>query len=114
MGVVASLADRVAVMYAGRIVEEGPVTELLPDPRHPYTRGLLTAMPRITGPITDARALPGRPPDLASIAARGCVFRDRCSLAVDACADAEPPVITRDDRQVACFVTGGTVTGGSS
>jgi peptide/nickel transport system ATP-binding protein len=91
VAVVGELADRTAVMYAGRIVEEGPTEELLADPRHPYTRGLLAAAPRITGDPGLARPLPGRPPDLMTIPQSGCVFRDRCPQAMPACADAEPP-----------------------
>jgi peptide/nickel transport system ATP-binding protein len=91
VGVVGELADRTAVMYAGRIVEEGPTGELLADPRHPYTRGLLAAIPRITGDLELARPLPGRPPDLMTIPPRGCVFRDRCPIAQASCAAAEPP-----------------------
>ncbi len=94
VGVIGDLADRMAVMYAGRIVEEGPTQQVLASPRHPYTRGLLTAMPRITGDIGEARPLPGRPPDLTSIPREGCVFRPRCPLATDECAVTEPPVTT--------------------
>ncbi len=91
VGVIGELANRTAVMYAGRIVEEGPTENLLADPRHPYTRGLLTAMPRITGDPDLAQPLPGRPPDLRSIPKAGCVFRERCPLAMPVCAGAEPP-----------------------
>jgi oligopeptide/dipeptide ABC transporter ATP-binding protein len=91
VGVIGELAHRTAVMYAGRIVEEGPTENLLADPRHPYTRGLLTAMPRITGDPDLAQPLPGRPPDLRSIPKAGCVFRERCPLAMPVCAGAEPP-----------------------
>jgi peptide/nickel transport system ATP-binding protein len=94
VGVIGDLADRMAVMYAGRIVEDGPTEQVLASPRHPYTRGLLAAMPRITGDISDAKPLPGRPPDLSSVPREGCVFRSRCPLATDECAVAEPPVTT--------------------
>jgi peptide/nickel transport system ATP-binding protein len=112
VGVIGDLADRMAVMYAGRIVEDGPTEQVLASPRHPYTRGLLTAMPRITGDISDAQPLPGRPPDLSSIPREGCVFRPRCPLATDECAAAEPPVTTAaeppastaGDHRFACFV----------
>jgi peptide/nickel transport system ATP-binding protein len=104
VGVIGDVADRMAVMYAGRIVEEGPTAEVLASPRHPYTRGLLTAMPRITGDIREARPLPGRPPDLASVPRQGCVFRPRCPLATQACAGAEPPETVTGDRRFACFV----------
>jgi peptide/nickel transport system ATP-binding protein len=104
VGVIGEVADRMAVMYAGRVVEEGPTPEVLASPRHPYTRGLLTAMPRIAGDIGQARALPGRPPDLASVPRQGCVFRPRCPLAAPACAAAEPPDTVIGERRFACFV----------
>jgi peptide/nickel transport system ATP-binding protein len=107
VGVVGDLADRMAVMYAGRIVEEGPTAGVLADPKHPYTRGLLTSMPRITGDVTQARPLPGRVPDLASVPRQGCVFRPRCALATDACAAAEPPATVLGDRRFACYVAAG-------
>jgi peptide/nickel transport system ATP-binding protein len=108
VGVVGELADRTVVMYAGRIVEEGPTADLLANPRHPYTRGLLTAMPRITGDVALAQPLPGRPPDLMTIPKRGCVFRERCGLAMPECVDAEPPVTELPgDRRVACYAAAG-------
>jgi peptide/nickel transport system ATP-binding protein len=107
MGVVGDLADRMAVMYAGRIVEEGPTAEVLASPKHPYTRGLLTAMPRITGDVTAARPLAGRVPDLASVPRQGCVFRPRCPLATDACSAAEPPDTLLGGHRFACYVTAG-------
>jgi peptide/nickel transport system ATP-binding protein len=107
VGVIGDVADRMAVMYAGRIVEDGPTAEVLASPKHPYTRGLLTAMPRITGDITKAQPLPGRPPDLTSVPREGCVFRPRCALATDECATAEPPDTTIGARRFACYVAGG-------
>jgi peptide/nickel transport system ATP-binding protein len=112
LGVVGDLADRTAVMYAGRIVEQGPTADLLASPRHPYTRALLGAMPRITGDPDRAQPLPGRPPDLASIPRQGCVFRERCPLAMPSCADAEPPYVQHasadnQGRGVACFAAEG-------
>jgi peptide/nickel transport system ATP-binding protein len=105
MSVIGDLADRMAVMYAGRIVEEGPTTSVLSAPRHPYTRALLNAMPRITGDTSEAKALPGRPPDLTSIPKAGCVFQPRCPLATAACLDEEPLDTIRGDHRFACFVT---------
>jgi peptide/nickel transport system ATP-binding protein len=107
VGVIGDLADRIAVMYAGRIVEDGPTRQVLANPRHPYTRGLLTAMPRIAGDISEAQPLPGRPPDLTSIPRTGCVFKPRCPLATDACGEAEPPVSTEGEHRFACFVAAG-------
>jgi peptide/nickel transport system ATP-binding protein len=91
VGVVGELADRTAVMYAGRIVEEGPTAQLLAGPRHPYTRGLLAAMPRITGDPELAQPLPGRPPDLMTIPRHGCVFQPRCPHTQPPSTQTEPP-----------------------
>jgi peptide/nickel transport system ATP-binding protein len=115
LAVVAELADRIAVMYAGRIVEQGTAAEVLRRPRHPYTRGLIGAIPRIAGDVRDAVALPGRPPDLSSIPGIGCVFRDRCGLATVRCAQLDPPMLDCADaatfHRAACLVTVGDGTG---
>ena len=86
LGVVARYANRVNVMYAGRIVESGPAAEIYHDPRHPYTMALLRSVPRLDRP-RQARLDPveGQPPDLTRLDA-GCSFRPRCRFAVDACA----------------------------
>ncbi|MGW5266394.1 ABC transporter ATP-binding protein [Microbispora sp. NPDC004025] len=102
LGVVAEVADRLAVMYGGRVVEHGPTREVLAGPRHPYTRGLLGAIPRLVGDIGEARALPGRPPTLADVPAGGCVFRDRCPLRMDVCETGSPPVVTWGSQSAAC------------
>ncbi|WP_282937493.1 ABC transporter ATP-binding protein [Paenibacillus sp. RC67] len=85
LGVVAKIADRVAVMYAGQIVESGTVQELFHDPQHPYTKGLLASMPRLdtdrTQPLTP---IPGTPPDLFA-PPRGCAFTARCPYAMEVC-----------------------------
>jgi oligopeptide/dipeptide ABC transporter ATP-binding protein len=90
LGVVARYADRVNVMYAGRIVESGPAAEIYHDPRHPYTIALLRSVPRLDRP-RQARLDPveGQPPDLTRLDA-GCAFRPRCRLADDGCAVARP------------------------
>ena len=101
LGVVAELADRVAVMYAGRIVETAPAERLFAQPLHPYTAGLLTASLAFedsSGPLTE---IPGQPPDLAALAA-GCAFAPRCPRA-DARCRIETPLLRREsDRAVAC------------
>ncbi|MEU8378446.1 ABC transporter ATP-binding protein [Streptosporangium sp. NPDC048865] len=102
LGVVAEVADRLAVMYGGRVVEQGPTTEVLGAPRHPYTQGLLRAIPRLIGDIGEARALPGRPPTLGTVPSRGCVFRERCELRMDVCETEEPPAVSRGEWIVAC------------
>lgn len=97
MGVVAELADRVVVLYAGRVVEEAPTAELLRRPRHPYTRALIRAIPRLTGDPAQAKALEGQPPSLASIPADGCVFRNRCPHRMDVCETVLPQFTTDAD-----------------
>lgn len=91
LGVVAHIADRVAVMYAGRIVEQGPVGHVLGQPHHPYTQGLLAAVPRpgVHKPGDRLGTIPGTVPSLIGGIA-GCAFRDRCPRAVSACADRDP------------------------
>ena len=97
LGVVAELCDRVAVMYGGTIVETAPVEELFSDPKHPYTQGLLAALP---GASETLAPVPGRVPDLLAPPS-GCRFHPRCPLAVDRCR-AEAPELRGDTRQVAC------------
>ncbi|QQE79190.1 ABC transporter ATP-binding protein [Alicyclobacillus sp. SO9] len=103
MGVVADLANRVAVMYAGQIAEEGETEPLLRNPQHPYTKGLIGAIPRITGDLSLAVPLRGAPPDVNTYLKAGCLFADRCPLVVDACRTERPITRTlRSGRNVAC------------
>ena len=103
MGVIAEVADRVLVMYAGRIVEQSPVAGLFDAPQHPYTRGLLACVPTLEQDRHRLVAIPGvlpeptrRPP--------GCRFAPRCSYRIEACRAAIPPlVMQREDRAVACI-----------
>ncbi|MFD1881321.1 ABC transporter ATP-binding protein [Paracoccus pacificus] len=90
MGAVAEMADKVAVMYAGRIIERGPADAVLDNPGHPYTRGLLASIPRIDAdPDADLPEIPGIVPALTDLG-RGCAFAPRCPLAIDACLLAQP------------------------
>ena len=92
LGVVAGMCERVAVMYAGRFVELAPAATLFADPRHPYTRGLLAALPRLDGPRNGPlAAIPGAPPRLSDPPA-GCAFAPRCAQASDECRAAPPPL----------------------
>ena len=92
LGVVAETADRVAVMYAGRIVETGPTDSVLSEPRHPYTAGLLASVPRgQSGRESRLHPIAGAPPSLARIPA-GCPFHPRCPLAVEQCRVERPPL----------------------
>ncbi len=90
LGVIAGIADRVMVMYAGRIVEQAPVRTLFASPSHPYTRALLEALPRADGPpAARLHAIPGQPPGL-EVLPRDCPFRPRCAEAFDLCARSWP------------------------
>ncbi|MEW9534315.1 ABC transporter ATP-binding protein [Microbispora sp. NPDC049125] len=102
VGAVAEVADTLAVMYGGRVVEHGPVTDVLGSPEHPYTQGLIRAIPRLTGDISLARALPGRPPTLGTLPVGGCVFRERCERRMEVCETVEPARTDHDGRSVAC------------
>ena len=105
LGVVARYADRVVVMYAGRVVESAPAAELYARPRHPYTQGLMASVPRLDGD-TSVRLVPieGQPPDLARIPA-GCAFAPRCRQASDACRSTPPPLREiHEGHSVACLL----------
>ena len=93
LGVVARYADRVVVMYGGRIVETAPARALYKTPKHPYTRGLMASVPRLDGD-TDRPLVPieGQPPDLATLPP-GCAFAPRCKDAVDRCRNERPPLV---------------------
>jgi oligopeptide/dipeptide ABC transporter ATP-binding protein len=104
LGVVAETAHRVAVMYAGRVVEEAGVLELFERPRHPYTAGLLRSRPRLD--VGHGRLVPieGTVPDALHVPA-GCAFHPRCPLAVERCKREEPPLVVSAGRGFACWVT---------
>ena len=91
LGVVAQSCDRVAVMYAGRIVETGPVAALFAEPRHAYTRGLIGSVPRAGGERRPLLSIDGTPPGLGARPA-GCAFHPRCGFATDACRREAPPL----------------------
>jgi len=103
LGVVAELADRVAVMYAGRIVETGPVSEILSAPRHPYTQGLLQSMPGIAQPGARLQQIKGMAPSLTKRPS-GCAFRPRCPNAIERCAEQAPDITTEGSRSYRCYV----------
>ncbi len=106
LGVVARLAERVIVMYAGAIVEDAPVDELFAAPGHPYTLGLLASLPHLDAP-DDARliSIPGQPPHLANLRP-GCPFAPRCPQTMDRCTQEKPALQTVAPRhRVACWKT---------
>jgi oligopeptide/dipeptide ABC transporter ATP-binding protein len=99
LGIVARMCDRVAVMYAGKIVEQAPVRELFDDPKHPYTRALVGSMPKL-GSKEPLYAIPGQPPNLASPPA-GCAFHPRCPDVMPRCTTEEPKDFELSDGSVA-------------
>ena len=101
---VAKVSDEIAVVYAGRVVEIGPTEDLLTSAQHPYTKGLLGAIPSADKPRGTLVAIPGSVPSvLTSIV--GCSFAQRCSKRIEKCSD-EPPVLTINNRSVACWRAG--------
>lgn len=88
LGLAAEFCDNIAVMYAGRIVERGPAQQVVDNPQHPYTQGLLACLPQIDGKRTRIDPIPGEVPDLAGLGG-GCAFEPRCSLAQEACKTAD-------------------------
>ena len=107
LGVVAGLCDRIVVMYAGKVVEQGPADALFYRPAHPYTRALLQAVPRIDASHKERLAnIPGAPPDLLDPPA-GCRFHPRCELTVEQCKRQVPPLEQwQDGHLVACWRVG--------
>jgi peptide/nickel transport system ATP-binding protein len=104
LSLAAELADRVATMYAGELVEVGNVRDVFYNPKHPYTVGLLNAVPPIAGEeFTPLTAIPGSPPNLLRMPS-GCSFHPRCPYATELCARQEPPLFTiSNGHQAACF-----------
>ncbi|MDP3488472.1 MAG: ABC transporter ATP-binding protein [Bacillota bacterium] len=102
LGVVAGMADRVAVMYLGKVVEEGNVQEIFENPLHPYTQGLLKSIPGMNRRATRLYQIPGTVPDLTNIPT-GCRFNPRCAYADDYCRSAEPPLEAYGSHSVMCW-----------
>jgi peptide/nickel transport system ATP-binding protein len=110
LGIVAKLCDRVAVMYAGRIVETGTTRDIFTEPRHPYTIGLLSCLPTLRRGRARLTAIDGQPPDLASVPP-GCSFAPRCRLAEPPCHESRPALEPAGrDRLVACRRSDDTAT----
>jgi oligopeptide/dipeptide ABC transporter ATP-binding protein len=104
LGVVAEMVDEVAVMYAGKIVERGPVKETFATPQHPYTEALLASIPllgmRYTTPLKAIRGMVPSPLDWP----RGCRFAPRCDYAFDRCAEELPPLLPVGAQESACWL----------
>ncbi len=104
LSIIAELADKVAIMYAGKIVEIGSSEHIFLNPQHPYTQALLKAIPRLRGPIEKLIYIPGAPPDL-KMPPPGCRFNPRCPFAKNICKKEEPPVIeVEPGHKVACWL----------
>ena len=104
LSLIAEIADKVAIMYAGKIVEIGTSEQIYYNPQHPYTKGLLAAIPRIRGEITKLEWIPGVPPDLRN-PPPGCRFAPRCKFKFEPCDKEEPPIIEIEPgHYVACWL----------
>jgi len=116
LGVVAGMCERVMVMYAGRVVEEGPTDDVFASPKHPYTWSLLQSIPRLDAEAHEAlRPIEGMPPDMTNLP-EGCAFHPRCPFRIERCIQ-ETPVLAwvGDTQRAACWVTqGGTDLGAAT
>lgn len=113
MGVHANLADRIGVLYAGKLVEEADTQTIFKAPRHPYTRYLIQSLPKMDDK-SERVSIPGRPPALDN-PPRGCRFHPRCPIATDVCGEQEPPLVSVGrDHRVACFPSEGRIVHGTS
>jgi len=108
LGVVSEVTERIAVMYAGRIVEEGSTRSVIDNPKHPYTKGLINALPGSQHPGTMLNQIPGVMPTLTDIPP-GCAFHPRCSVRVQECENSAPPLMTisKQNRKAACHLLTG-------
>ncbi len=112
LGMVAEMAQRVIVMYAGQIVEEAPVEALFAEPQHPYTRGLLASIPSLSGDRGRLAVIEGSVPRPGSFPA-GCRFHPRCPVALERCASDHPPLFDLGGgRQARCWLCGAPDGGG--
>ncbi len=106
MGVIAETADRVAVMYAGRIAEIGPVRDVVLSPSHPYTEGLMGSIPALDVRVERLRQIDGAMPRLGAIP-RGCAFNPRCTKVVELCRVERPELMPAGSTIAACWVAAG-------
>lgn len=104
LGVVKEMCENVVVMYTGQIVEKSPTDLVFKDPLHPYTKGLLNAIPKISSKVERLEAIPGTVPDALRMPT-GCSFHPRCKYATERCKAEKPPLYKREDgREVRCFI----------
>jgi peptide/nickel transport system ATP-binding protein len=103
MSLVSHYSDRLVVMYAGQVVEEGATRAVFAAPGHPYTRGLFDAFPSVHGPRVELTGIPGRPPDLRNPPS-GCRFHPRCPVAFDACPTTPPELYSLGSSRARCLL----------
>ena len=103
LGVVAEVADKVVVMYCGRVVERATVKDIFKEPKHPYTKGLLNSIPKIDEDADRLFIIPGTVPNPLELPS-GCAFRDRCPHCFEKCKNEAPNLINIGDREVRCFL----------
>ncbi len=104
LSLIAEIADKIAVLYAGKLVEFGTAEQIFLNPQHPYTRGLINSIPRLRGDIKKLEWIPGLPPDLSN-PPPGCRFHPRCKYRMDICSKEEPPVVeVEPGHYVACWL----------
>ena len=106
MGVIAETCDRVAVMYAGRVVEIGPVGDVVRSPRHPYTEGLMGSIPSLDARVARLRQIDGAMPRLNAIP-KGCAFNPRCTKVFERCREERPELLPAGTTEAACFLVQG-------
>jgi len=112
LGVVKEMCEEVVVMYTGQIVEKSPTELVFADPLHPYTKGLLNAIPKISSKVERLEAIEGSVPDALNMP-RGCSFHPRCKFATERCKLESPPLFQLEDgREVKCFIYDGSERGG--
>lgn len=112
LGVVKEMCEEVVVMYTGQIVEKSPTELVFADPLHPYTKGLLNAIPKISSKVERLEAIEGSVPDALNMP-RGCSFHPRCKYATEKCKLESPPLFQLEDgREVKCFIYDGSERGG--
>ncbi len=103
MGVIAETADRVAVMYAGRVIEVGPVRDVVKHPAHPYTEGLMASIPSLEARVDRLRQIDGAMPRLTAIP-QGCPYNPRCPKVFDRCRVERPPLLDAGATRAACWL----------
>jgi peptide/nickel transport system ATP-binding protein len=111
MSVVSHFSDRLAVMYAGQVVELGGTRSVFDQPRHPYTQGLMEAFPSLLGVPKPLLGIAGNPPSLVD-PPPGCLFAPRCAVAIDLCRQLEPELVDKGEHATRCHLVNPVVTSG--